>query len=162
MAIDTENKITLTEEGKEDLEKELRELLDVTRPAVLKQLQEAREQGDLSENAEYDAAKARQAEIEARIADIKNTLANAEIIKEDKRADNSKVRIGSKVTIIDLSDNEKYTYDIVGDTEADPDHHKISSKSPLAHVLMDKTVGRTCEVHGISNPYKVKITKIEN
>ena len=162
MSIDTESKITLTEEGKEDLERELRELLDVTRPAVLKQLQEAREQGDLSENAEYDAAKTRQAEIEARIADIKNTLANAEIVKEDKKADNSKVRIGSRVTIIDLSDNEKNTYDIVGDTEADPDNMKISSRSPLAHVLMGTEVGRTCEVHGISNPYKVKILKIEN
>ena len=162
MAIDNENKITLTQEGKEDLEKELRQLLDVTRPAVLQQLQEAREQGDLSENAEYDAAKARQAEIEARIADIKNTLANAEIVHESRRSDNSKVRIGSRVTIMDLSENEKFTYDIVGDTEADPDNKKISTRSPLAHVLIGKELGRTCEVHGISNPYKVKSLKIEN
>ena len=162
MAIDNENKITLTQEVKDDLEKELRQLLDVTRPAVLKQLQEAREQGDLSENAEYDAAKARQAEIEARITDIKFTLANAEIVSGSKRADNSKVRIGSRVTIMDLSENEKHTYDIVGDTEADPDNKKISTRSPLAHVLLGKEVGRTCEVHGISNPYKVKILKIEN
>ncbi len=159
-----QNKVILSHEGLKKLQQELKELINVKRPEVIKAIQEAREQGDLSENADYDAAKNRQAEIESRIADIKNTINNAEIIEEnkDQSSINTKVKIGSKVQILDLSDDEYYTYEIVGEVEADPDHNKISNLSPLAKSILNKTVSSTVEVHGVENPYRVKIIKIEN
>lgn len=151
----------ITQEGLETLNKEYRELIEVKRPANTKALQEAREQGDLSENADYDAAKNEQAEIEKRIAEIKNILDHHEIISAVSTKSNT-VKIGSKVTIFDQSDNESYEYEIVGEIEADPVHGKISNKSPLAEAIIGKKVGESVEVHGIENPYRVKIEKIEN
>jgi transcription elongation factor GreA len=156
-----QQKNLLTTEGKENLERELRDLIDVKRPAIIKSIQEAREQGDLSENADYDAAKNRQAEIEGRIKEIQDILDHAEIITESVK-DNRKVKVGSKVVIQDLSENDEYTYEIVGAVEADPDQNKISNLSPLAKSILNKTVGTTVEVHGIEDSYKVKIKKIEN
>jgi transcription elongation factor GreA len=151
----------LTQDGKEKLERELRTLIDVERPTIIKAIQEAREQGDLSENADYDAAKNRQAEIEGRIKEIQTILDRAEIITENTK-DDRKVKVGSKVTIIDLSENEELTYEIVGEVEADPDQNKISNLSPLAKSILNKTIGTIVEVHGIEDSYKIKIKKIEN
>ena len=105
------NKVELTKEGAENLEKELRHLIDIERPEVIESLQAARAQGDLSENADYDAARTKQAEIEGRIKEIENILANVKIISEKPRTKG--VALGSKVTIKDLTDNSVETYTIV-------------------------------------------------
>lgn len=154
-----QDKTLLTREGLDNLNNELRDLIDVKRPEIIKAIQDAREQGDLSENADYDAVKNRQGEIEKRINEIKSIIANYELINESQGT-KSKVKIGNKVTILDLSDNENYTYEIVGEVEADPDNNKISNQSPLAKAILNRFVGDTIEVHGIENPYRVKIVKI--
>lgn len=154
-----QDKTLLTKEGLDNLNNELRDLIDVKRPEIIKAIQDAREQGDLSENADYDAAKNRQGEIEKRINEIKSIIANYELINESQGT-KSKVKIGNKVTILDLSDNENYTYEIVGEVEADPDNNKISNQSPLAKAILNRFVGDTIEVHGVENPYRVKIVKI--
>ena len=164
MANENKNdKILLSEEGLEKLNAELRELIDVKRPEIIKAIQEAREQGDLSENADYDAAKNQQGEIEKRIQEIKNILTNYELINEANDAtSNEKVKVGSKVKILDLSDNEEYEYEIVGEVEADPDNNKISNMSPLAQALLGRGVKAVVEARNIDNPYRVKILKIKN
>ena len=164
MAIENKNdKILLSAEGLEKLNAELRELIDVKRPEIIKAIQEAREQGDLSENADYDAAKNQQGEIEKRIQEIKNILTNYELINEtNDTTSNEKVKVGSKVKILDLSDNEEYEYEIVGEVEADPDNNKISNMSPLAQALLGRGVKAVVEVRNIDNPYRVKILKIKN
>ena len=124
------NKIELTKEGAEKLEKELRHLIDIDRPEVIEAVQAARSQGDLSENADYDAARSRQAEIEGRIKEIENILANVKIISE-KTTKSKGVVLGSKVTIKDLSDDTVETYTIVGTVEANPLKGLISNVSPL-------------------------------
>jgi transcription elongation factor GreA len=156
-----QQKNLLTQDGKEKLEAELRDLIDVKRPDVIKHIQEAREQGDLSENADYDAAKNRQAEIEGRIKEIQKILDFSEIISENAKNDH-KVKVGNYVTILDLSDNKEHTYQIVGEAEADPDQNKISNLSPIAKSILNKTIGTTVEVHGVEESYKIKIKRIEN
>jgi transcription elongation factor GreA len=155
------NKYFLTEDGIKKIKEELKELIDVKRPAIIKAIKEAREQGDLSENADYDAAKASQGETENRIKEIQDILDHAQIIKEEKTTF-SKVKVGSKVTIKDFSDNETHTYEIVGEIEADPDSNKISNLCPLAKSILNKPVDTVVEVHGIEQPYKVKILKIQH
>ena len=113
------NKIELTKEGEEKLNKEYRHLIDIDRPEVIEQLTVARAQGDLSENADYDAARNRQAEIEARIKEIENILANAKIIDGTSKS-GKVVSLGSTVEVKDLSDNTISTYTIVGTVEANP------------------------------------------
>ena len=140
-------KTLLTREGVNKLNAELRELIDEKRPAIIKAIQEAREQGDLSENADYTAAKNEQGEIEKRIQEIKDILANYELISDTKNTDQTeKVKLGSKVKLLDLFDNEEVTYEIVGEVEADPDNNKISNQSPLAQAILGKTVKSTVEV----------------
>ena len=155
----------ITQEGLDNLNKEYRELIEVKRPANTKgyAMQWFLKQ-KIEENADYDAAKTEQAEIEKRIAEIKNILDHYEIISNVKTSSSKAtvVKIGSKVTIFDHSDSEKYTYEIVGEIEADPVQGKISNKSPLAKAIIGKVVGDDVEVHGIENPYRVKIEKIEN
>ena len=154
------NKIELTKEGEEKLQKEYRHLIDIDRPEVIEQLQVARAQGDLSENADYDAARNRQAEIEARISEIENILANAKII--DSSSKNGKiVSLGSTVEVKDLSDNTVATYTIVGTVEANPIQGLISNVSPLGHAIVGKRVGDECVVR-VAQEYKVVILKIEN
>lgn len=153
------NKIELTKEGAENLEKELRHLIDIERPEVIESLQAARAQGDLSENADYDAARTKQAEIEGRIKEIENILANVKIITEKSKS-NKVVSLGSTVTLRDLSDNEEVTYTIVGTVEANPVKGLISNVSPLGRAIIDKAVGDTVVVH-VAQEYKVEILKIE-
>lgn len=155
------DKILLTKEKAEEIKKELRYLIQEERPKVIKSIQEAREQGDLSENADYDAAKNKQAEIEARIKEYENILNFAEIIddKSSKKVSN-KVKVGTKVKIFDMSDDETYEYAIVGEVEADPEQNKISNVSPLAIAILDHEEDDIVEIKGIEKPYKVKILKI--
>ena len=152
------NKVELTKEGAEKLEKELRHLIDIDRPEVIESLQAARAQGDLSENADYDAARTRQAEIEGRIKEIENILANVKIINEKKAT--KVVSLGSTVTIKDLSDNTTATYTIVGTVEANPVKKLISNVSPLGKAIVDKAVGDKAVVH-VAQEYTVEILKIE-
>ena len=154
------NKIELTREGEEKLQKEYRHLIDIDRPEVIEQLAFARSQGDLSENADYDAARNRQAEIEARIKEIENILANAKII-ENSTKNGKIVSLGSTVEIKDLSDNSVATYTIVGTVEANPVKGLISNVSPLGHAIVGKRVGDECVVR-VAQEYKVLILKIEN
>ena len=153
------NKIELTKEGAEKLEKELRHLIDIDRPEVIESLQAARSQGDLSENADYDAARNRQAEIEGRIKEIENILANVKIISE-KTTKSKGVVLGSKVTIKDLSDDTVETYTIVGTVEANPLKGLISNVSPLGRAVVDKNIGDIVSVHA-NKEYKVEILNIE-
>jgi len=153
-------KTKLTKEGKKKLEEEYRELIEVTREEVKRQLAEARAQGDLSENADYDAARNRQSQVEARIKEIENILANAEIIEEGKKKGN-KVGLGSVVTVKFLASGKEETYMIVGTVESDPFNRKISNDSPLGAALLGKTVGDVIDVKVQErDPYQVEIVKI--
>lgn len=155
------DKILLTKEKAAEIKKELERLIQEERPKVIKAIQEAREQGDLSENADYDAAKNRQAEIEAKIKELEYQVNFAEIIDESKsKKAVNKVKVGTKVKILDLSDNETYEYAIVGEVEADPDQDKISNVSPLAMAVIDHSEDEIVEIKGVEKPYKVKILKI--
>ncbi|WP_033160276.1 transcription elongation factor GreA [Mycoplasmoides alvi] len=156
------DKYLLTEQGRKKLEEELRYLVDVRRPEVIKLIQEARDQGDLSENADYDAAKSSQGEIESRIKEIQDILSNIEIISETKSSEKLVVKIGTIVQILDHQDKEKYEYEIVGAIESDPSKKKISNESPLAKAIMGKKEGDVCEIRGIEFPYNVTIKKIKN
>jgi transcription elongation factor GreA len=154
-----EKKTMLTYEGLKRLEDELQELKVVRRKDVAAKIKEARSQGDLSENAEYDAAKEEQAEIEARIGLIEKMLRNAEVIDEDD-LDADSISIGSKVTILDLEYNEEVEYLIVGSTEADPIGGRISNESPLGIALLDKRVGDNISVEAPDGIIKYKILAI--
>ena len=153
------SKIELTREGEEKLQKEYRHLIDIDRPEVIEALQAARSQGDLSENADYDAARTKQAEIEGRIKEIENILANVKIISE-KTTKSKGVVLGSKVTIKDLSDDTVETYTIVGTVEANPLKGLISNVSPLGRAVVDKNIGDIVSVHA-NKEYKVEILNIE-
>ena len=133
-----DEKFLVTKEGLDELLKEQHNLIHVVRDEVIRELQEARAQGDLSENADYDAARDRQARVEARIRELEAMISNAEIIEEDKAKSTSRsVGLGSTVTILDLSTNEEETYTIVGSIEADPLNGKISNIIKLGVYLMD-------------------------
>lgn len=153
----------MTKAGIEKLKKELKELIEVKRPEIIKQIQEAREQGDLSENADYDAAKNSQAVLEGRIKEIEAILNHSKIIdsKSKKSRHNSDViMIGSSVKLKDYNDNAIYTYTIVGSIESDPDENKISNECQLAKCIMGKKVDDIVQVKGVEEPYKVKILEI--
>lgn len=158
MTID--NKNLLTKEGKKRLQKELKELVDISRPEIIKQIQAAREHGDLSENADYDAAKNEQAKIESRIQEIDQILSKSKIISEISDSKDNKIRIRSKIKYLDYENNQEYECEIVGTIETDPSNNKISNESPLAKAILEKEVGDEVEVRGIDNPYKIKILKV--
>lgn len=140
-----EKKTVLTYDGLKRLEEELQELKLVRRKEVAEKIKEARGQGDLSENAEYDAAKEEQAEIEARIVIIEKMLRNAEVIdEEDINTDH--INIGCKVKLFDEEFEEEVEYFIVGSTEANPENGSLSNESPLGVALIGKTVGQRAEV----------------
>lgn len=157
-----QDKFLVTQAGLDELRREQDELIHVVRKEVIRELQEARAQGDLSENADYDAARDHQARVEARIRDLEAMISNAEIIEEDKSASSSKtVTLGSTVTILDLSTNEEETYTIVGSIEADPLNGKLSNITPLAIALMDNKVGDTITIETAEIPYDVTITALK-
>ena len=156
------DKVILTKAGKEKLEKELRELIDHTREEVKRQLTEARAQGDLSENADYDAARNRQAEVEGRIKEIENILSNAEVIDDEAKSGKkgNKVALGSVVTVRFVETGKEGKYMIVGTVESDPFNNKISNACPLGEALIGKVVGDIVDVKGPKNVYKVEVLKI--
>ncbi len=155
------DKVKLTKVGKEELEKELRNLIDVVREDVKKQLAEARAQGDLSENADYDAARNRQAEVEGRIKQIEDILSNYEIIDDEKRSKKKegKIALGSTVTIKFLENGKEAKYMIVGTVESDPFNSKISNACPLGEALIGKGVGDIVEIKAKKN-YKIEVLKV--
>lgn len=157
------NKNLMTKEGIQKLKKELKELIEVQRPKIIKQIQEAREQGDLSENADYDAAKNSQAILEGRIKEIEEILNHTKIIDSKSKKTktvNDTVMIGSSVKFKDYQDDEIYTYTIVGSIESNPSENKISNECQLAKSIMGKKVNDVVTIKGIDEPYKVKILEI--
>ena len=154
-----EEKQQLTKAGYQKLEEELRNLIEVVRDQVKQQLAEARAQGDLSENADYDAARNRQAEVEGRIHQIEEILSNAVIIEEDHKRKTNRVALGSTVTIKFIDNGKTESYMIVGTVESDPFNHKISNACPLGEALVGSSVGDIVEVKG-KKTYKVEIVKI--
>ena len=153
-----EKKTLLTKEGLAELRNELDELINVKRPANLKAIKEARALGDLSENADYDAAKNDQAELEGRIKRIEKMLENYEIIE---KTTSDKVGLGSTVEIKYVDDDEVDEYKIVGSQEADPFMSKISNESPSAKALLNKKIGDIVEVDSPNGVYKIEITSIK-
>ena len=148
----------LTEEGLEELRVELDELINVKRPANIESIKEARALGDLSENADYDAARNEQAQLEARIKKIETMLENYQIIKETSK---DKVGLGCTVAIKYVDDNETDEYKIVGSHEADPFQSKISNESPIAQAIMNKKVGEVVTVESPNGTYSIEITEIK-
>ena len=155
------DKIKSTRAGKEELERELRYLIDEAREEVKRQLAEARAQGDLSENADYDAARNRQAEVEGRIKEIEDILSNCELIDDEKasKKKGDKVALGSTVTIRFIENGKEAKYMIVGTVESDPFNNKISNACPLGEALIGRAVGDVVEVKAKKN-YKVEIVKL--
>ncbi len=146
-------------EGLKKLKDELHYLIAVERPAVSAAIAEAREKGDLSENAEYDAAKEQQAHLEAKIVQMQDMVANARLLDESK-IDTSKVLLLSKVEFENMAMKKKMTYEIVPENEADLKQGKISVTSPIAAGLLGKQVGDITEVKVPAGTMKLKITKI--
>ncbi len=158
-AIDNK-KILLTSEGLAHIKAELSNLVNVTRNQVIKEIQEARAQGDLSENADYDAARNRQAQVESRIKELETQVDNAQII--DQKHIGNKVQVGAIVTLKNLKTNKEHEYTIVGSVEADPFANKISNESPIAKAIMGATKNDVILVKNIESPYKVKIINIKS
>ena len=150
--------IFLTKEGLNELQEELIDLKDNKRPEVILQIKEARAQGDLSENAEYHAAKDKQGQIEARIKELEYLIDNATIISNTK---SNSIKIGSTVEIEYVNEKETETYKIVGSTEADPFENKISNESPIATAILGKKVGDTVSIESPNGNYDIKIVSIK-
>ena len=138
--------IPLTQRGAQLLKEDLQRLKSIERPAVITAIAEARAQGDLSENAEYDAARERQGFIEGRIAEIESKLSNAQIIDPKLLDADGRAVFGATVELEDLESGEKVVYQIVGDDEADIKSGRISVSSPLARALIGKSPGDVAEV----------------
>jgi len=139
-------KVPMTIEGAERLKAELHRLRTIERPAVIMAIAEARSHGDLSENADYDAAKERQGFIEGRIGEVESKLANAQVIDPASIDADGRVVFGATVDLEDAASGDKVTYRIVGDDEADIKHGKISVSSPIARALIGKSEGDTADV----------------
>ena len=154
-----DKKNILTYEGLKKLEDELENLTVVRRKEVSQKIKEAREQGDLSENAEYDAAKDEQRDIEARIEELEKILKNAEVVVEEE-ADLDKVSIGCSVKILDCEFDEELEYKIVGSTEANSLKGKISNESPVGKALLGKQVGDTVTVETPAGEFSYKVLSI--
>ena len=150
----------MTYAGLKKLEDELHDLKVVRRKEVAEKIKEAREQGDLSENAEYDAAKDEQRDIEARIEELEAILKNAEVVVEDE-ADTEKINVGCKVLVYDEEFEEEVEFKIVGSTEANSLQGKISNESPLGKALIGAKVGDEISVEAPAGMMNYKILKIE-
>ena len=155
-----DKKNILTYEGLKKLEDELENLKVVRRKEVSQKIKEAREQGDLSENAEYDAAKDEQRDIEARIEELEKILKNAEVVVEEE-VDLDKINIGCQVKILDMEFDEELDYKIVGSTEANSLKGKISNESPVGRALIGASVGDVVEVETQMGNLKYKVLEIQ-
>ena len=152
------NTVYLTEEGLNELKQELDNLINVRRPENIIAIKEARALGDLSENAEYDAARNEQAQIEARIKQLEKMLENVSIITETST---DKVGIGNTVSIKYVEDDEEDEYKIVGSQEANPFESKISNESPIAKALFEHKVGDIVTVESPNGSYEIEIIEIK-
>ena len=154
------DRFPITNEGYQQIEIELKNLKSVERPSVIKSIAEAREHGDLSENAEYHAAKEKQSFIEGRIADLESKISRAEVINT-KKLKGDKVIFGATVTLGDMDNKKNLIYQIVGTEEADVENGKISISSPLAKALLGKKIDDTVEVYspGGSREYEIEDIK---
>lgn len=153
-------KEVVTKEYYEQLQAQYRHLIDVERPQVLEELATARAQGDLSENADYDAARNKQAIIEGQIRDLEFTLSNIEVA--DVKASKNKITATSAVVVYDYVDEEEYTYQLVGSIGSDPASGKITTESSLGAALLGKEVGDEIEVIcGDGSSYKVLVKEIK-
>ncbi len=154
------NQIILTKDGRKELQKELDNLVRVERPNVIKEIKVAREQGDLSENAEFDAAREKQGKIESRITEIENILANSKIIKTN--TSDKVVTIGSHVKLLFNKSKKAEEYTIVGSIEADPLNGKISNLAPVSIAILGKKAGDTVYVETAIKHQKIKIVSISH
>lgn len=136
----------MSQEGYDKLRAQIKQLEEIERPEVIRQIAEAREKGDLSENAEYDAAKEAQGKLETKIAELKATLAEAKILDPSKLGKKDEVQILSKVQIRNVANDAKLTYTLVSEGEANLRENKISVKTPIAQGLLGKKVGDVVEV----------------
>lgn len=150
--------VYLTQQGLDDIKKELDYLKLEKRPEVIEALKEARALGDLSENAEYDAARNEQAMVEAKIKELEKMIENAVVVT---KVDTSKVTIGTTVTLKYVEDGDTDDYSIVGSKEVDPFMNKISNESPIAQAIMNKKVGDIVTVESPSGTYDVEIMDIK-
>ena len=155
-----EKKNFLTYAGLKRYEDELHELKVVKRKEVAQKIKEAREQGDLSENAEYDAAKDEQRDIEARIEELEKILKNVEVVVEEE-VNLDKINIGCKVRIHDIAEDEDLDYWIVGSTEANSLEGKISNESPVGRALIGAKVGDTVQIETQAGTFSYKVLEIE-
>ncbi len=154
------DKQPMTLNGKAQLEEELKRLMSVERPENIKAIEEARGHGDLSENADYDAAKERQAFIESRIGDIQAKLANAEVV-DPASIQSEKIVFGATVKMLDLDTDNEVTYQIVGEDEADVKNAKVSVFSPIARSMIGKVVGDIIEFHSPKGEKEYEILELQ-
>ncbi len=155
----TDKKIFITKEGLAELKKEYDELAKTKRPEVLERLSQARNLGDLSENAEYNAAREELAFIDGRIDELEELLQQAVIIQEDHSKGQKTVQLGSRVTLHQSGKKEEFT--VVGEWEADPKSKKISHESPLGKALLGKNIGETVEVDAPAGKIKYTVVSVE-
>ncbi|HZW86401.1 MAG TPA: transcription elongation factor GreA [Gallionella sp.] len=153
--------IPLTTEGAEKLRQELHNLKTVQRPSVINAISEARAQGDLSENAEYEAAKERQAFVEGRIVDLEAKLGSAQIIDPKTINADGRCVFGATVMLEDINSGDKVTYQIVGDDEADIRHRKVSISSPIARALIGKYSGDIAEVRAPGGTREYELIEVQ-
>lgn len=149
----------ISKEGLKELKAELKKLIEIERPKVIGDIKDARALGDLSENAEFDAAREKQGKIEDRIKEIESIVENSSIITT--KSSSKKVRVGSEVTYKDLSDDETHTVTIVGSLEADPFADKVSNTSPLGDALLNTEEKDIVTIH-VNKKYDIKIIKVKN
>ncbi|HVT54095.1 MAG TPA: transcription elongation factor GreA [Dongiaceae bacterium] len=154
------NKIPMTSDGFGRLEEELKNLKSVERPAVIRAIAEAREHGDISENAEYHAARERQSFIEGRVLELEDKIARAEVIDPSKLS-GKVIKFGATVTLIDEDTEEKNVYQIVGEDEADIKSKRLAITAPLARALVGKSVGDTVEVTTPGGSKSYEISKVQ-
>jgi len=154
----TKKECLLTAEGFLNLEEELNELKTVRRPQIIEAIKDARAQGDLSENADYDAARNDQAELEARIKELEYMIEHAKIIEGPEKG---VVGVGSTITISYVDDDEEEEYMIVGSLEANPFENRISNESPIGKAVLNRKVGEIVSVESPNGAYDVKILEIK-
>ena len=152
-------RIPMTADGYKSLEKEVNELKTVERPSIIKMIAEARAHGDLSENAEYHAAKERQAFVEGRVIELEDMIGRADVI-DVSRLSGSTVKFGATVSMVDEDTDQKRKYQIVGDHEADATKGRISISSPIARALIGKSKGDTVEVAAPGGARSYEILKV--
>ena len=154
-------KVPLTVLGAEQLKTELQRLKSIERPSVIAAIAEARSHGDLSENAEYDAAKERQGFVEGRIAEIESKLSNAQIIDPTTLDADGRIVFGATVKLLDMESDDEVCYQIVGDDEADIKQGKVSVNSPIARALIGKESGDVAEVQAPGGLRQYEVLDVE-